>query len=358
LIAPFARAAARERAGWPRLAAVAPATAALGCDASFGGPSRPGKSGYRARVRLYRSLGRDTVEPRPTSTLEAVVLLPVVEEEGIVDAHVVLRTADLGTPQGTLAAPIAALPGPAEGGLAGTRAKPYDRDCAAAPLPGEVCVRVGAFWMGDAALGSTCGNVASERLVVVSPFYLDATEVTVANLRASGIPKGGILIQHSAELPRSSYSAAPGELESQPLSCVTRGGAMGYCTEKGARLPSEAEWEFAASARRSAHTVWGDDPREDVVRAWPRERVRRAERPAHEPRADGAIRPVGARIDWASPLRRVDLEDVLAYTCGGRRQVLADLLERDVVVAILAPLELSSEAPQIARARSPEFDAA
>lgn len=228
-------------------------------NASFGVPSRPGKSGYRARVRLYRSLGRDTVEPRPTSTLEAVVLLPVVAEEGIVDAHVVLRTADLGTPQGTLDAPIAALAGPAEGGLAGTWAKPYDRGCTGAPLPGEVCVRGGAYWMGDVALGSTYGNVSSERLVAVSPFYLDATEVTVAAMRAASLKKGAIVLTHSADLPHCSYTVAPGELESHPISCVTRGGAMSFCAEKGARLPTEAEWELAASARRSAHTVWGDD---------------------------------------------------------------------------------------------------
>jgi formylglycine-generating enzyme required for sulfatase activity len=228
--------------------------------ASIGIPSRPGKAGYRARVRLYRSAGRDTVEPRATSTLEAVVLSPVVQEEGIVDAHVVLATADLGTPRGTLDAPIAALAGPAEGGLAGTWAAPYDRGCQGAPLAGEVCVRGGAYWMGDVALGSTYGNVSSERLVAVAPYYLDATEVTVAELRASGIKTTGALIPHSAADPHCTYSAKPGDLEDHAVSCVTRHGALKYCATRGARLPTEAEWEFAASARRSAHTVWGDDP--------------------------------------------------------------------------------------------------
>lgn len=227
--------------------------------ASLGIVSPPGKEGYRARVRLYRSRGRDTVEPRKASTLEAVVLLPVVPQEGIADAHVVLQTADLGTPQGTLEAPIPALSGPAEGGLAGTWAQTYDRGCTGAPGPGEVCVRGGAYWMGDVALGSSYGNVSSERLVAVAPFYLDATEVTVAEVHASNLKTNGVVIPHSAANPNCTYTSKPAELEDHAVSCITRGGAMKYCVLKGARLPTEAEWEFAASARRSAHAVWGDD---------------------------------------------------------------------------------------------------
>jgi hypothetical protein len=52
------------------------------------------------------------------------------------------------------------------------------------------------------------------------------------------------------------------------------------------------------------------------------------------------------------------LEDVLACACGGRRSIVADITERDVVVAILAHLGLPAEAPPIARARSPGWGAA
>ena len=68
---------------------------------------------------------------------------------------------------------------------------------------------------------------------------------------------------------------------------------------------------------------------------------------------DGVVKPVGARIDWASLLRRIYLEDVLACPCGGRRSIVADITERDVIVAILAHLGLPTAAPPIARARSP-----
>lgn len=68
---------------------------------------------------------------------------------------------------------------------------------------------------------------------------------------------------------------------------------------------------------------------------------------------DGVVKPVGARIDWASLLKRVYLEDVLACPCGGRRRTIADITERDVGVA---HLDLETEAPPLARTRSPGFD--
>ena len=63
-------------------------------------------------------------------------------------------------------------------------------------------------------------------------------------------------------------------------------------------------------------------------------------------------------IDWASLMRRVHLEDVLACACGGRRRILADVTDRQVVVAILEHLGLPTQAPAVARARDPTFDAA
>ena len=50
------------------------------------------------------------------------------------------------------------------------------------------------------------------------------------------------------------------------------------------------------------------------------------------------------------------LVDVLACPCGGRRAIVGDISDREVVVAILAHLGLPTEAPPYARARSPGFD--
>ena len=64
---------------------------------------------------------------------------------------------------------------------------------------------------------------------------------------------------------------------------------------------------------------------------------------------------VYARIDWASLLKRTYLEDVLACPCGGRRRIIADVTDPDVVVAILLHLRLPTEPPPIARARGPTW---
>jgi formylglycine-generating enzyme required for sulfatase activity len=223
--------------------------------ASFGITATPGKPGYRARVRLFRSGGGNVVDPRPTSTLEAVVLLPAIGEEGIIDVHVVLATGDLGHPQGTLDAPVPALAGPADGGRAGTWAASYRRTCAGTAQDGEVCVDGGAYWMGDPTFFRPY-----ERLVAVSPFFVDETEVTVGQLRAAGF---GADIVHSDD-PASqqrfcTFTTTPGPFEDYPVTCLPRPEMLAYCKKRGGTLVSEAQWEYIGSARRSAPYVWGDD---------------------------------------------------------------------------------------------------
>src|SRR4030095_2473244 len=73
--------------------------------------------------------------------------------------------------------------------------------------------------------------------------------------------------------------------------------------------------------------------------------------------AAGVAKPVGARIDWRNLIRRTYLEDVLSCPCGGRRFVVADITECDVVAAILGHLGLPIQPPPIARARSASFEA-
>jgi hypothetical protein len=65
-----------------------------------------------------------------------------------------------------------------------------------------------------------------------------------------------------------------------------------------------------------------------------------------------------ARIDWGSLLKRVYLEDVLACPCRGRRRILADVTDPEVVASILRHLNLPTEPPPVARARDPTCDAA
>jgi formylglycine-generating enzyme required for sulfatase activity len=120
--------------------------------------------------------------------------------------------------------------------------------------------------MGDLNAGTTYGTVLAERLVVVSPFFLGATEVTVGAYRASGLLTRNRVLLHETQAT-CTFTGAPAGNEGLPINCITRPGAIAYCAKGGGRLPTEAEWEYVAGARRSALTVWGDDPArcEDAV---------------------------------------------------------------------------------------------
>ena len=55
------------------------------------------------------------------------------------------------------------------------------------------------------------------------------------------------------------YTVAPGEAEGQPVTCVSADFADAYCAKLGKRLPTEAEWEWAAGnlGRQTPHP-WVD----------------------------------------------------------------------------------------------------
>ena len=73
--------------------------------ASIGVAPPIGEEGWRVRVRLYRSGGTLSPDPRPASTLEKVIALPPVNAEGKVPLSVVLWTDTVAFPVGSLTEP-------------------------------------------------------------------------------------------------------------------------------------------------------------------------------------------------------------------------------------------------------------
>ncbi|MDF2696114.1 MAG: Adenylate cyclase, partial [Labilithrix sp.] len=219
---------------------------------------KAGVSGYRARVSLYRSGGSFFSGARPSSTISHVVGLPVTAAEGIVTGHIVLRTSEVGSPQGTLEEPLALAPGKPGPSVVDTFAREQRRPCAEPPREGEVCVPGGAFWMGDLA-----ASIPAEKIAVLSPFYLDSTEVTVGRLRASPIAKTirarREYLPPSDTEPFCTYTPDPGDHEDLPVACFTFDLAERFCTESGGRMPTEAELAYVISGRVGTSFVWGND---------------------------------------------------------------------------------------------------
>lgn len=219
---------------------------------SFGFVPRPSTTGYRARIRLFRSGG--VAGPRPSSTIEHVIELPSVTEGTIADLQVVMLVDELGSPHGTLDAPETAVAGKiAEGATrVDSWAGAQRTECADAPRDGEVCVPGGAFWMGNLVQESL------ENLVRIDPFFVDSTEVTVNAMRASKLATATDPETDKVRICR--YGALSNTWDENPVNCVSKALAESFCEAQGKTLPSAAEFEYLATRLRGDPYVWGIDP--------------------------------------------------------------------------------------------------
>ncbi len=185
----------------------------------------------------------------------------------------------------------------------------YRRAHPAAPqvaLNDMIAFQAGTFTMGRtpdevaaecAHLGTRCRRELLDReqparRVTLESFYIDITEVTNTDVAAflniapnfrvdpdpdtrerwlvvdelSGMLMMNLSSAHSGVVLDGDRFSAKVGFENRPAVQVTWDGARAFCATRGKRLPTEAEWEFAARGTTARRFPWGDnEPQCDEV---------------------------------------------------------------------------------------------
>lgn len=119
-----------------------------------------------------------------------------------------------------------------------------------------VRIPAGTFEMGCVVVDPDCGeNEVPRHTVSISrDFWMMKTEVTVAAYKAA-------MAENGQAMPEATDVNPDWSMGDHPMMNVTWHQAAGYCAQVGGRLPTEAEWEYAARGGIvGGLRVWGDAP--------------------------------------------------------------------------------------------------
>jgi formylglycine-generating enzyme required for sulfatase activity/tRNA A-37 threonylcarbamoyl transferase component Bud32 len=133
------------------------------------------------------------------------------------------------------------------------------------PSDGMVMVYVpgGTFQMGSAEGDPDADDDEfPQHSVTLDGFWIDRTEVTNAQYRQC-VKAGACQAPTACDLGEPTYGDA--SKQDHPVVCVGWSGAADYCEWAGARLPTEAEWEYAARGPDGLIYPWGNSPPDNTL---------------------------------------------------------------------------------------------
>ena len=270
----FREFSATSRLDWPlSFAVIPPETGDLP-------PTRLRIRGFRAREAESLVEGDlPTLSPFPELAIDRVVDLPTPPPEKVERVRVLLTASCLSRPASfgdkttcvdgaprPFSTPLPPIGDPRASAVGGTtlgRSEP----CPTPAPPGRVCIPGGLSVLGSHRVAGFAGGSAKvstlpQRLVHVSPFYVDELELTVGRARR-WIDRLADKPARTGEpnVPLSRYCTYSDQraADDLPLNCVFLRTAAELCALEGGRLPTEAEWNHMATGRGLGWSFpWGE----------------------------------------------------------------------------------------------------
>ena len=167
-----------------------------------------------------------------------------------------------------------------------------------------IYIAAGEFEMGSAEEGD---DQRPLHIVGLDAFWIDRTEVT--NGQYARCVEAGECVEPygSGSTTRESYYGSPA-YDDYPVLYVSWGEASRYCAWLGGRLPTEAEWEFAARGRDASTYPWGEHAPNDALLNFDGHELDTSEVGAYPNGASwiGALDMAGNVREWTADWYRAD----------------------------------------------------